>query len=562
MAVDAGGQVPFAELRNWEGGTMSDVLNFIERKSRIRLQNAKQAGGTITGEVPPNKTRDLEKWSSVQFAGRKLNIKIVYKSAEQSAESSALYTLLSQVLQSRYNPAARLLDLSRITSDPVLMQQGLLADAEKTVKVFKALLRVAGDNLKDVDSVSLEGNFLTDVDLVENVATAFPKLLNLSLANNQISGVAQFVRLRNKFPLLRELLLAGNPLQQNPAYQSQAGELVAMFPRLVILDGITVRNEADLPKNALPAPIKPTFFEDEGVASMTPMFLANFFSLWDNDRAALLALYDQASFFSLALDTASPHSPTSKQAPASYIQMSRNLVRNHSQQSRHHRVYFGPSQVATAFTKVPGSRHDLNNASAFAIESWKVSDVRSPGDTAIMMVVHGEFEETTNTKITTNTNAKVMRSFDRSLVVLPGPNMSYVIASDLLSIRMHSKLPVSAAGGAPAAGPVPAPATPANGPSPAISAAGTPAPGAPAPGVPTQGMPAPNPGAPAPTMGTPAPVPNAIPPDALLQEFVRQTGLTAEYADMCLKQANYDPNVAMQLFQQSRAQLPPNAFIQ
>lgn len=505
-------KVPHVEVRNWEGGTMADLVSFLERKTRSKIQNVRQNGPVISAQIPPNDAREIERWSGVRFAGNKLNIKVVYKTVSASPETSMTFQVLHGFLQSRYDPQAKLLNLTMMMSDPTLQAHEMLSTPERAVKVFQALMKVAGENYPGVESISLEGNSLADANLVSSIAQTYPSLLNLSLANNQISSIATFAKLKNQLPRLRELVLAGNPVLQHPAFQSQARELVAMFPRLLLIDGVPVRNEADLPKNSLPAPIMPTFFEDEGVASLVPVFLTNFFELWDKNRPGLMALYDQASTFSLCYNGGAPHLPTSKPAPATYIQMSRNLVKNGGQQARHNKVYIGQGAIASAFSRAPASKHNLGNAPAFAIDAWKISDVRGPGDTAIMMVVHGEFEESTSTQL---------RSFDRTLVVLPGMNGSYLVASDMLNIRLQSTLPISA---------------PPNNVASGISSAQAPVPGA--------------------QLNTPSGGENA----ALLQEFMKQTRLTAEYADMCLKQANYDPPTAYQLFQQSQGQLPANAF--
>lgn len=527
-------KVPHIEVRNWEGGTMSDLVNFIERKTRTQMQNARQNGPVISAQIPPNDARDMVRWSGIRFAGNKLNIKVVYKSLSASPETTVTFQVLRGFLHSRYNQQAKFLNLAMMMSDPTLQAHEMLSTPERAVKVFQALMKVAGENYPGVESISLEGNSLDNANLVSSVAQTYPSLLNLSLANNQINSIASFMKLKNQLPRLRELVLAGNPILQHPAFRSQASELVALFPRLLILDGVPVRNEADLPKNSLPAPIMPTFFEDEGVASLAPVFLTNFFELWDTNRPGLLALYDQASTFSLCYNGGAPHLPTSKPAPASYIQMSRNLVKNGGQQARHNKIYIGQDAIAAAFGRAPSSKHNLANAGAFAIDAWKVSDVRAPGDTAILMVVHGEFVEPPSTQL---------RSFDRTLVVLPGMTGSYLVASDMLNIRLHSALPISTQPAGHITSSPQQPNTLASGILPAQ---------APDPGV-QLSMPA-----------APAPAPSGLPVGnenaALVQELMKQTRLTPEFADMCLKQANYDLNTAYQLFQQSQGQLPANAF--
>lgn len=537
-------KVPFVEIRNWEGGPFADLVSFVERRAKIALQQPKQVGNVVSAQITASETRDAEKLSGVRFSGNRLSIKVVYKPVTPSPETSQTIQILRDFLNQRYVPAAGLLDLSAMMGDATLQAHGFLANAATALKTFQALMKIAKSALPRVVSVKLDANGLADGELVAHVASTYPGLLNLSLANNMLASVQSLAALRNKLPALRELVLAGNPVQQHPAYESQVREVVQMFPKLLIIDGLQVRDEAQLPGNALPLPLKPTFFEDDGVAQVVPHFLTNFFMLWDTNRPGLLPLYDDASLFSMCYNAAAPHLPSSKPAPQSYISNSRNLERNSSQHARHNKVHVGAARIHEAFAALPASRHDLANAAAFAIDAWKVSDVRAFGDTAIIISVHGEFVETAKNE---------PRSFDRCLVVLPGPS-SYLVASDMLTVRMHAQLPVATAGAAPTPAPAQMPAAAAPVP---VQAGQVPgqvpgqAPGM-APGV-----------APGVAAGmAPGMAPGQAPGQAadLVQEVMRQTRLTQGYAEMCLQQANFDLAAALQLFQQYRAQLPPDAF--
>lgn len=522
MAVDErkpGDQirVPFVEIRNWEGGPFNDAVAFVERKSRAKLQNPKQAGSTITAQVTANDVRNLENLSGIRFSGQKLLLKIVYKAVNTSPETSQTIQILKQFLQQRHFPDIKLLDLTAVMQDQTLQANGFLETEVTAVKTFKALMKIAETSINGVQSVKLDSNGLANAELILCVAETFPKLLNLSLANNMLESVQPFMVLRNKLPQLRELVLAGNPVQQHPAFQHQVQELLNMFPSLLILDGVQLRDEPQKPVLQLPMPIKRTFFEDEGVASVTPHFLTNFFMLWDTNRSGLMQLYDAASTFSLCYDGNAAHLPSRPGHNSSYISASRNLKRNAGQQARHNKIHIGPEKIFAAFNAIPPSTHDLSRADKFFTDSWKVSDVRQFQDTAIIISVHGEFVEKTKNE---------PRGFDRCLVVLPGGPSSYIVASDMLTIRQAARLPQS----------TPETQTAING----NGVAGV-------NGVPAVPVPGINPG----TQPNPA---------ELVQEVMRQTMLTPTYAEMCLQQANLDLNQALQLFQQFRSQLPPEAF--
>lgn len=544
------------EIRNWESGTPGDVISFLERKTRLNLRPYKVNGPAVTVELPNNKSSEFLKWSGVRFAGQKLSITSL---GSASAEASGTMQILNAILQQRYDPNTKLLNFAMMMVDPTLLAHGLLASPQTAMKMFQALLKVAADLKLEVQSVSLEQNQLVDVEIAVHVSNSFPKLLNLSLANNQINSISNLTILKSKFQNLRELVLAGNPLQQHPAYAaSQVREIVNMFPRLMILDGQTVRTEADLPRNALPVPVKPTFFEDDAVQQLVGVFLSNFFGMWDTNRQGLQILYDESSLFSLCLSGNVPHVPTSSKTSDAYLRNSRNLMKNHSLQTKHNRIHIGTQSIMTTFNRIPQTKHDLTNPELFQMDAWKIQDIRAPGDTAIMMVVHGEFTEMPGSH---------KRSFDRTLVVLPGANGSYLIASDMLTVRGLGLLPQPTPQGAPAPGVVPgATSTPSPAPGAPMPGAAPPAapmPGA-VPGAPGAPMPGAIPGAPMPgaVPGAPMPgaVPGAVPGADALNALMSQTNLKMEFADMCLKQANYDLNAALQLFEQSRAQLGPDAF--
>ena len=46
----------------------------------------------------------------------------------------------------------------------------------------------------------------------------------------------------------------------------------------------------------------------------------------------------------------------------------------------------------------------------------------------------------------------------------------------------------------------------------------------------------------------------------VVQALMQQTRLNAHYAELCAKEANFDLGVAFSLFEQSRSNLPPDAF--
>jgi nuclear RNA export factor len=387
--------------------------------------------------------------------------------------------------------------------------------------MFLALMKVAED-LRDVETVSLANNELVDVNWVTTLAQTYPGLKNLSLANNRISNMRGLEPWRHKFKQLRELILAGNPVVQNdPTYKDQ---ILRMFPRLVILDGQVVRDESQLDVLKLPQPIRQTFFENGDIQMMATNFLANYFRLFDDDRQQLLQLYDDMSTFSLSVNSGAPRVLVANPKPqswAAYISLSRNLQKVTTVTARNNRLYTGPQAIGNVFRRLPATKHDLSNASKFSIEAWRTTGVRDAADTGVIICVHGEYDEPQN----------MTRSFDRTFIVLPGPNGSMIVASDILTVRAWAGSDAWKEGGA---------VTP--------QPSGTPAP---APVPTSQHV---QPGIP--------PELNGLTPEqmAVVEKLMIETRLTPQYARMCAEQANFDLVRAAALFQQSRQQLPPNAF--
>lgn len=517
MQVDgnqSGPSLVALDFRHWQGGTQSDLVSFIKRKSRISLQNPRVNGDVLTAFVPERDVSVVTKLNGVKFAGSTLEI--TAQSPTSAANTSQTIDILTNFLQSRYNPAAQLLDLTNMGGDPVLLSRGMLATPTTATKMFMALLKMANEKLPGVRSVSLENNQLTDISSVSSLSQSLPNLENLSLANNMLPNYQSLLPWRNKFPKMRELVLRGNPMLNDPNAQR---EIVNMFPRLVMLDGQTVRNEADLPKTALPMPVLPTFFETPDIQNLSQSFLAEFLRCWDADRSQLLPLYDEASLFSVCYNTNTPklpsHQPANRRGPnpnAPYTSSSRNLAFSNTPQTRTQRLAIGQNAILTVFQKLPATKHDLSQAHKFAIDGIALNGVRAPHDSAISVSIHGEMLDVAS---------NLTRSFDRTLVILPSPGGSFLIASDMLTIRsaagydaFHSNRPP------PGSSPTP----------PAVT--------------------------PGPAGGTPDP--STI--ETLVRQVMAQTGLTLKYAQECLQQANFDLAMALNLFQQSRGQLPPDAF--
>lgn len=545
------------EVRNWQGGSRDNLVDFLFKKSRIRLNDVQVVGAVLRAKVTNNEASVLVNFNGIRFAGSALDIKSMDDnknngfnnrssggdrngSQGMSEATKTTIQLLEEYLRSHYNPEIKFLNLENMPNDPFLISNGLLSSASTQSKMFPALMKIARDNIPKVDSISLANNGLSDLQIVTTLAATYPDLKNLSLANNNFINVSSLHQWRHKFPHLRELILSGNPISTTIGYKD---DMIRMFPKLIVLDGQVIQDETQLNIVKIPLQVQHNFSENSDIGNIAGNFLSTFFDLYDKDRSQLLPLYDEQSTFTISLNITSlrqvggPGNSSSRNTSThpwnDYIPLSRNLTRVSSVNSKVSRLNVGPQAIASVFQKLPPTEHDLKSPEKFAVDVWSVKDIRAVGDQAIMIFVHGEFVQLNN---------RAVHSFDRSLVVLPGPNGNMIVSSDMLTIRPYSGndgwKPLDSSGSNSAPG----------------SASNT------GSVPPSSGSPSTNPVS-ASSLINPDHIKHLSPPQQLvIKTLVEKTRLTANYAIMCAEQADYDLQQSLQLFEQSKSQLPPDAF--
>lgn len=464
------------EILGWNGATPDECVKFISRKCRIVVSNynVEPTTGILKGYVKNQKEADeLCTWSGVKFAGQSLKITKATAANSMSSQmgvpnaSSGNSTIetITQFLKSRYQPEIKMLNLSSVQQDANLASKGFFASISTTSKFFPALMKVAKELKLDVSSIDLSGNNLTDLSTISTLAQTFPLLQNLSLLNNNFNRLKLFETWRHKLNFLRELIIIGNPLFNNQSNPNEILnikiELMKSFPRLIVLNGEIIRNEQALLNN-LTFPFDPSqsmFFQDEEVQNMSTNFITNFYKLWDSNRQELLVLYQENSQFSMQVDSSHPYILEANATGAYggstdfgyYLPQSRNLTRVSSVKSRSSRVAQGQEQIFKLFSQLPKTRHDLmTQPQIFSMESH-----RFPQLNGIIITLHGSFEETgvpdnneavqgnvphgsSRNRYNSQKSKKIAlstKSFDRTFVVIPGPNGSFIVASDLLLIR-------------------------------------------------------------------------------------------------------------------------------
>ena len=573
------------EIQGWNNASPQEVISFLNRKTRVELFLGNVVGNIVQAQVKTMKDADIiARCSGMRFAGQALHCRIANNNnnnnnhhnnsmngggnpAVNVAAKDSTITILRNFLISRYNQQNKMLDLQSCENDQVLASNGLFSNASTSSKFFPALMKIAEQEKLDVESVNLSGNNINDYSKwLSDLSHSFPHVKNIAMANNNVKKIEFFDKLKNKFNSLRELIIQGNPISQN---MTLVQKIVEFFPRLVIIDGNQVRDEQKI-NRILTFPIKSTkvFFENEDFSKISTTFLTSYLNFWDNNRVDLMSLYTPQSQFSYQCDS-SVISDFNANTPTNlwnnYTPHSRNFKRVSNEKSRSTRLSIGPEQILNTFKCLPKSKHNLDtNPNEYSIET-----VSFPSLNGIMISIHGEFDEIAQpeqqfAENSNNVNNRYnkynnknnkggsleKRCFDRVFVVVPGPNGAFIVASDLLCVKHYSKKKSWNI--------VDNNSTNINN-------------NAAIPAVPTPSITPVNNGVPMPPMSN-STIPNALPPDIasklnitqqeIVMKIMQETRLKLEFVLMLCEQSNWDYNTAGINFTNSKAQIPPDAYLQ
>jgi nuclear RNA export factor len=434
--------------------------------------------------------------------------------AEPSAAAQETKSMLQGVLGQRYDGVNKILRLDALSQDPTLLNMGMFESKERAEKTFKALMRICDDLFKTakdkqdaIQSISLADNNIDDATQVDAVAETFPDLKNLDLSGNLLGSMNSLARWKGKFKRLETLLMARNPVVAVDS--SYANTLLGMFPNLQFLDSVQIRTPQEIAAAAQasrPKPLPqhgPDFRDANGIGES---FLLEFFALYDTNRQALVAkYYDNTSQFSLAVDT---NSVRDANAPppmpwGAYLRFSRNLIKITTENARTQRLFTGTTLIYNLWKTLPETRHpDIKiETSKYIMDSHILSALGDPsgqvrgGVDGMIISVHGEFDEADKGKTG-------KRSFSRVFVLgpsLPGAAGPIRVVSDMLSLRANNPLP--------------------NLMNPTTQQSAT------------QGQ---------------------DPKPAMVAELSRQTGMTAQYSEMCLVQVEWDFAKALAVFNEKK----------
>jgi nuclear RNA export factor len=490
-------------------------------------------GDSVIITASPEDIERIQKLNGFTFAGAPLVIQACDPPPQKNAKSegdkksdvspSTVETKerFRTILAGRYDSNLKLLNLSALAMDPGLKEMGVFDGSTTTSKIFPALMVVCDGLFKTrkekaeaIVSVTLADNGLDSVSDVNSLAQTFPDIKNLDLSRNKFTGLKSLDPWRHKFRYLENLLLHGNPMEANLPIDKD--ELLDRYPNLQSINGHQVRSPGEIAAAHAaaeaaksPIPIATPNFRDVG--QVGEKFTKQYLTLYDNDRNALLAnFYDHETSFSLAINMTAPRdrknsAPIPPWAP--YTQYSRNLTKVTHLPTRINRRFRGVQAIQPVWNNLPRTRHPSLQTEAYKyiIECEPLPGLPDPsgqsarGVDGLLLIIHGEYEEPNPSSPT----EKALRSFTRTFALGPGRSGGQPIRviSDTLTLR--------------AWGPLAQPTT-------------------------------------GPSIQQTINNPEQMQQEAVTRQLVERTGMTPDYAILCLTETRWDLEKAFFAFERNR----------
>ncbi|KAL1954985.1 hypothetical protein VTO42DRAFT_392 [Malbranchea cinnamomea] len=579
MIVDDREELSQLSVRGWKsskaasnpGGAIDSLIAFLEKKAtpdprslaadqRLKISKSRVEGDALIISIRPEQVDWVLRINGFTFAGSPLTIE---KYDKQNMEKNRTGGGVSQAaldtkarmtafLGKRYFSENKLLDLSRLGTDPDLVEMGMFNSTSTESKFFPALMKIcelsfdsSAKRREAVQSVSLAHNNLPNVTAVTTLAQTFPDIKNLDLSNNQFKDIGALVSWRWKFRDLEFLDLSGNPVCADSTFKET---MLKWYPKLRILNNVPVRTMEEIAaKKKTPIPVRgPSFRDDSHIAEN---FLKAFFVGFDHDRDDLLnGIYDNNTIFSLSVNSSAPRAPQSSATSWDpYIKKSRNLLKVNHLNARMNRTFIGRESIRDAWKSFPKTKHPdlLTNPHEWLIECHPIpglpdlSGQNSVGVGGLLIMVHGKFNEldqTTGSIVET-------RSFDRTFILGPGGGLGGLrVSNDMLCLRAFGDCQAWV-------------------PEDAQTVVPTLLPTVVAPPLPQQTHhPEARDGY---GMAGPGKTDEQVRKEQLVLEISFRTKMTLQFSEMALTGNNWNLDAALKNFEELKAQgqLPPNAFL-
>ncbi|KAJ1658407.1 nuclear mRNA export, poly(A)+RNA binding protein [Dispira simplex] len=547
--IGRGGDSPNAEgsdsathrvrVRLPRGLTQNDIIRFITTHVRTSIQiiRTEQVGNFIYLILPTaNQARSVTQLNRFHCKGRTLDICLAsdrsttrpgtsgqtsFTQAQVTQTTHAITDELTRLIETRFNPELMMLNLDNVDAVTNMRREAMAVETrtKKKSNFWPAVLKMAGRLHPETVTVSFGQNELKSLEPIARLIEFLPNVRNLSLQDNHIATLRDFDFLAQSTQSpteLRELVLTGNPLRANRLAKTHddsvfIGEMVQRFPHLQLLDLTPIpehiRNNALIsssfrqgPSNRpsgsrsspslfpeLPRQVQTNFFDGAATMELSNAFLTTFFNLYDNQRSALIDLYDLNAVFTLAVNVSTP--PTRIERPplpttyrtaylatpqgqrtqrnrsggqsdqvkpprlhesdwSNYTKYGRNIRRLKSMERLAAPLFTGNQVIVEKLGHLPRTIHPMDELQRFSVFAWQMLNLPpgaypGPGNPppanmppAILISVSGEFYEP---------DRHVMHSFDRTLLLVPTMPQSrasqcgypFSIRNDALVVRQY-----------------------------------------------------------------------------------------------------------------------------
>ncbi|KAI8145893.1 hypothetical protein BJV82DRAFT_602653 [Fennellomyces sp. T-0311] len=456
-------------------GSENNVVPYLQQKSKKEwhpLDVQFDQGQMLLSVDGPVLAHAITRMNGYIFGTQPLQIRLFNESSTPSPfgskespatpKNTTTIDTLREFLRSRWNAESRYLNLDDMASDPVLKKAQIRPPGatHASATVGPALMKLAGEMFQGVVSISFARNRFRNVQQISTLTQFIPSVQNLSLEDNVITSFAGLDALcgAGKLKHLRELILRGNPVKDSEIKQrgDERGYIrnaVKQFPSLVLLDGspITLSDEEkqmiQKTRRILPLATNPSFFDRQETQTAAYEFLTKFLHCFDKDRAALGAIYDGQSTFSvstvLKLRSAKKARGRQKQkmmdddeATVAWSDVNRNLAKIKSTKSPAKHLFSGPEMIGSVLQRLPRTIHDLSQPKDFIVDAFQLA----MGEQGVLQVaMYGEFKEADN---------PLPYSFDRTFLLRPaapaspaaGAGWAFTVLSDMLYVRDYCSM--------------------------------------------------------------------------------------------------------------------------
>jgi len=412
-----------------------ELVNFLSQTAQVRIdaRNIKYDSQTpmlLIWTHNHEEASALRRLEGKIFRQRPLNIESIQRSRVVDLNPQLQSQLLTPIISAAYNSSKNFLDLTNVRLNNEYIEFEFHNPA-----FMNALFRVVKDICPNVKFLIFANNSIKYLRHFQQMANYLPNVEGLSFENNDIENFEELAHLAEL--RLIDVVFANNPIAAKPNYRL---ELKRRFPQLRFLDREEIHAVIQL--NISPDSMtlqKPksrgSFFDCADTNEFTHRFIKQFIDYYDNNRVALLDLYDGGAYFSLTIAVPQTYPKRQLQNMKNYFKFDRNFNTN-AIEIRKKRLFtvrnssFGTQGNIMRFQDLPKTTHDI---SSFVYDAFLLP-IMADRVKLICISFHGQYRET-------NEFGEFIRFFSRVLIVAltmmssSPPQYRAVILNDLLTIR-------------------------------------------------------------------------------------------------------------------------------